>query len=115
MIYRKNEKSISRYIGEATNNIADRSVTKIDAATAQVVMEVEVGREPLDLAIGFGSVWVPNRADGTLTRIDEATGELLDTYPLVSGIWVAEVVGAEVWVLDFSGTTIFRIDPTISR
>lgn len=94
---------------------ANRSVTKIDTETAEAVLEVAVGGEPLDLAVGFGSVWVPNRADGTLTRIDEATGEVIDTYPLAKGIWVAEAVGDEIWVLDFSGTTIFRIDPTITR
>lgn len=94
---------------------ANRTVSKIDTATGEPVLEVEVGREPLDLAAGFGSVWVPNRADGTITRIDAITGELIDTYPLAPGIYVAEVVGDEVWVLDFSGTTIFRIDPAVTR
>jgi hypothetical protein len=28
---------------------------------------------------------------------------------------VAEAVGDELWVLDFSGTTIFRIGPAVSR
>ena len=79
------------------------------------MLEVATGSQPLDLAVGFGSVWVPNRGDGNLTRIDEATGEVTDVYPLKSGIWVAEIVGDEVWVLDFSGTRVFRIDPNISR
>ena len=35
---------------------------------------VPVGRDPQDVAIGFGSVWVANRGDGTLTRVSERTG-----------------------------------------
>lgn len=58
-------------------------------------------------------MWVPNRVDGTVTRIDAETGAVGDTIDLGPGIWVVEAVGEEVWVLDFSGTAIYRIDPTL--
>ena len=89
------------------------SVSKIDAETSDVVLTVETGSQPRDLTVAFGSVWVPNGGDGSLTRIDEATGEIVDEIQLVTGIFVAEPVGDEIWVTDFSGTTIFRIDPTL--
>jgi YVTN family beta-propeller protein len=33
----------------------------------------------VDIAVGEGAVWVLNRLDATVTRIDEETGEVLAT------------------------------------
>jgi DNA-binding beta-propeller fold protein YncE len=33
-----------------------------------------VGRDPQDIAVGHGSVWVANRGDGTVTRLSARTG-----------------------------------------
>ena len=40
----------------------------------QVGAPIRVGREPLDIAVSGGTVWVPSMKDRTLTRIDAATG-----------------------------------------
>lgn len=88
-------------------------VVRIDAATREIDLRAEVGAEPLDLTVAFGRVWVPNHADGTLSVVDEATGAPVDTIPLKRGVWVAEPVGKEVWVTDFSARKIFVIDPAL--
>jgi streptogramin lyase len=35
---------------------------------------IRVGKQPVDGAFGGGAVWIANNADGTVTRIDPATG-----------------------------------------
>ncbi len=89
------------------------AVVRLDAATLAPDLEVEVGNEPLDLTVAFGSVWVPNHGDGTLTRVDAATGEVTGEVRLKFGVWVAEPVGDEIWVTDFSARKIFVIDPEL--
>src|ERR1700722_18548772 len=38
---------------------------------------IAVGHDPEALAAGFGDVWVANRGDGTVTRIDAASGRVV--------------------------------------
>jgi YVTN family beta-propeller protein len=71
-----------------------------------------------NLAIGAGAVWVTNDADGTISRIDPATNEVVATIvvgepatvfaPDVYGISYGE--GA-IWVTRSSAREVVRIDP----
>jgi YVTN family beta-propeller protein len=45
------------------------SVTRMDPATNKVVATITVGKKPCSgLAAGFGSLWVPNCGDQTMSR-----------------------------------------------
>ena len=48
-------------------------MTRIEPRTGSVVPPIRVGNGPSALAVGEGAVWVVNRHDGTLSRIDPAT------------------------------------------
>ena len=48
-------------------------VAQIDPVTTSILRTVPVGRNPVGVAFGEGSVWVASQ-DGTLTRIDPQTG-----------------------------------------
>jgi DNA-binding beta-propeller fold protein YncE len=72
---------------------------------------VHVGQGPLRVAAGERSVWVTSARDGTLSRIDSATG-LLTGEPLrlgrgVSGVAVGE---SSVWVASPRTGEVLRID-----
>ena len=43
---------------------------------------IQVGNGPAGVAVGEGSVWVTNRFDGTLSRIDPDRGRGLETIPV---------------------------------
>ena len=59
---------------------------------------VTVGSHPTGLTFGADAVWVLNFGDGTLSRIDPATGEVTDT-PAVGGTPTGLAFGADaVWV-----------------
>jgi YVTN family beta-propeller protein len=79
-----------------------------------VLTTIPVGRNPRDLAVGAGSVWVTNASDGTVSRIDPATNTVSATIAVSSaGSQTANEMAANdtaVWVM--AGTTqLVRIDP----
>ena len=45
-------------------------VVSLDPRWVEVLAPIGVGVEPSAIAVGAGAVWVANRADGTITRID---------------------------------------------
>jgi serine/threonine-protein kinase len=77
---------------------------KIDTGRRQVVQTVPVGRNPDAMAVGGGAVWVANEGDGTVTRIDQSTGNVMDRAIQVGGSPKA-IAFAEgsVWVADSHG------------
>jgi YVTN family beta-propeller protein len=60
---------------------------------------------PLDLAVGAGAVWVSN---GSLLRLDPATGTIVASIPDVTVVAVGE---SRVWAANQEGR-VARIDPS---
>ena len=79
--------------------------------------EVQVGEDPDDVVVGEGAAWV-SLSDGTLARIDPASGDVKGRIGLLPGdeeaddlaLQVAHGEGA-VWVADRTGDRVFRVDP----
>ena len=103
--------------GDGSLWVADNGggVTRIEPSTGKVVASVPLAGVPRDPVVAFGALWVANSADGVLSRIDLATNQVTAQIQLQLGIWVVEQVGKEIWVENFSGTQIDRIDPTLVR
>jgi streptogramin lyase len=129
-----------RRIDPATNTVAttiDAAATPSwfadDAATTLLVAErgngkvividpdagalgAEVGgfKEPLDGTVFMGRAWIPDGSGRRLGVVDLAnpTADVV-RYALPSAInpFVAEGGFGDVWVLDFGGTTVWRIHP----
>jgi YVTN family beta-propeller protein len=57
--------------------VSPNSVAVIDPATNRVVAAVPVGESPGPIVVGLGSVWVLNRNDFTVTRIDPAKRQVV--------------------------------------
>jgi DNA-binding SARP family transcriptional activator/streptogramin lyase len=91
--------------------LAGDSVAVIDPGTDTIVGEIPVGDRPTGPAVGEGSVWVGNRDDNTLLRIDPKS---LDVRTIGLGVEPIDVeVGAgSVWVL--SDQALLRVDPAIN-
>jgi DNA-binding beta-propeller fold protein YncE len=91
-------------------NSSDRTVTRIDAGSLGT-SKIRVGDTPVGIAVGGGSVWVANRLDNTLTRIDTASGRRVgnpvevDTNP-----YAVDVRGGHVWVTSPPKGTVTRVD-----
>ena len=95
---------------------------RFDASTGAARGEIPLGAFPLESAVGFGAVWSPSYDDGTVTRIDPATGEVVATIDIApfQGEGVRDLaVGAELlWAITPGQDVLVGIDPatnTIAR
>ena len=52
------------------------ALVEIDPRSGQVVQTIAVGVDPSAVAIGAGAVWVANRADGTVSKIDPGSASV---------------------------------------
>jgi YVTN family beta-propeller protein len=88
-------------------NHDERTVARIDLASATVVADIPVPSEPHRVAWGAGAVWVGNWHDDSVSRIDPATNRVVGS-PIPIGAHHAGnlVVGAgDLWV-----TSDYRVD-----
>src|ERR671915_424784 len=87
------------------------SVAVIDPQRSRVVGHVLVGRRPVAVAIGHGSVWVANADDGTVSRIHQERQEVIRTIGIGAPAIDLAVTTDAVWVANGSDGTVSRIDP----
>ena len=57
-----------------------------------------MGDFPSWIAVGSGSVWVSNTSDGTVSRIDPASGRVVATIPVGPNPGAIVVGEGSVWV-----------------
>ena len=88
------------------------SVAVIDPQRSRVVGHVLVGRRPVAVAIGHGSVWVANADDGTVSRIHPERREVIRTIGIGAPTIDLAVATDAVWVANGSDGTVSRIDPS---
>jgi DNA-binding SARP family transcriptional activator len=88
------------------------SVAVIDPQRSRVVGHVLVGRRPVAVAIGHGSVWVANADDGTVSRIHPDRCEVIRTIGIGAPAIDLAVATDAVWVANGSDGTVSRIDPS---
>ena len=90
------------------------SVARLNPNTNTAAATIQVGKRPCSgLAAAFGSLWVPNCADQTLTRVDLKTGSITATIPSTIGNSEGSIVagGGSIWIVTDSKGTLARIDP----
>jgi YVTN family beta-propeller protein len=90
------------------------AVLRIDARTGRA-RRIPVGSFSVGVAVGFDSVWVAEREDDTVRRIDPVTGRTRRVIAV--GHVPAEVAVGQgsVWVANQCTGTVSRIDPTTNR
>src|SRR5262249_9105738 len=93
--------------------VAPDSVAVIDEHRSEVVGHVLVGRRPVAVAIGHGSVWVANADDGTVSRVDPDRREVIRTIGIGAPAVDLAVATDAVWVANGSDGTVSRIDPSV--
>jgi streptogramin lyase len=87
------------------------TLTKIDPKTNQATA-IQVGPQPRFVTTGAGSVWTLNQGDGTVTRIEAATGKKLATIEVgvPGGGGEIDFGGGHVWLTVFQ-IPLTEIDP----
>ena len=94
--------------------IDEDHVGVIDPDGGGISAEYAVGRAPGAIAAGAGSLWVANRLDGTVSRIDRGRDEVV-TIP-VGGAPSAVAFGAgSLWVADGDARSVAQVDPGANK
>jgi YVTN family beta-propeller protein len=76
-----------------------------------VVDTIEVGSQPLAVDASGGQVWVTNSGDGTVSRIDAATGNAGRSFRVGERPAGVAIGAGSVWVADSGSGLVSRIDP----
>ncbi len=103
---------LTRDSGGGLDSIAPNSVGVIDAATNEVVAEVQVGVDPGAIAAGEGAVWAANVEDEFVSRIDPADTTAHPRTIPVGGYPGDVTTGSDaVWVGLGALADLVRINP----
>jgi DNA-binding beta-propeller fold protein YncE len=97
--------------------LEDDSVQRLAKGTLEPLgPPIKVGREPLGVVYGFGSVWVANRTSSTVTRIDPASGRVIGRpFGVGRAPWGLAIGDGKVWVANQVERTASSIDPQSGR
>jgi len=95
-------------------------VSKFDPVTNKVAATLELGsgKHPCSgLAVGFGSLWVPNCGDNTIARIDLKTNATTATIPTTIGDTEGSIAtgAGSVWMMIDAKGTLARFDPETNK
>jgi YVTN family beta-propeller protein len=83
-----------------------------DGDGVEVSAPIAIGSPPLRIATAPKAIWVTSEPDGTLTRLDPASGEPVGKpFSLGTGIAGVAVGGGSVWVSDPPLGEVLRVDP----
>ncbi|HEX6675492.1 MAG TPA: hypothetical protein VF486_10745 [Actinomycetes bacterium] len=92
------------------------SVARIDPHTNLLAgRPVTTGASPQSLAVGAGSLWVANHDEGTVTRVDLASGKVVADIPVPSEPHRVAYGAGAVWVGLWHDNSVSRIDPHTNR
>ena len=99
---------------DSLDRIDEDHVGLIDPDGGRITAQYRVGHGPEAMTAGAGSVWVANRVDGTVSRIDRGREEVLTID--VGGEPTGLAFGAGwLWVADGQGRTVAQIDPGVNK
>jgi streptogramin lyase len=88
------------------------SVVVLDTASAVVINSFPLRQHPRDPGFVGGNFWVTANGPNRVVVVDPVSGETVGEFavPDANAIWTAEGLLGDGWVLDFSGSTVYRYD-----
>jgi len=90
------------------------ALLRVDARSGRV-RRIPVGTFPASVEVGFGSVWVVEKHDDTVRRIDPVTGRTRRVIAVGHLPFTIAVDQRWVWVTNECDGTVSRIDPATDR
>lgn len=85
------------------------NIVRVDPVTGAVRARLEVGRTLAHAgASGDGTVWVPDKEQGVVHRVDPATNAVIDSFPAGPGAFTALRAFRSMWVASYAGDDVWR-------
>jgi peptide/nickel transport system substrate-binding protein len=92
-------------------SVAPAGIARIEAADPSVTLTKSVGSGPSAVLSAFGSIWVANHLDGTVSRLEPSTGRVEATIAVREGPNALAAAGGSLWVANEFEGSITAIDP----
>jgi YVTN family beta-propeller protein len=92
------------------SHLAAESAGIVDG-NGRLSLDVVAGSRPQGVAVGFGSAWVANEGDNSVSRIDRRRAAIVQSIPVGGEPDAVAVTGSAVWVANAGEGTVSRIDP----
>jgi peptide/nickel transport system substrate-binding protein len=86
-------------------------VARVDPANPSVTLTQGVGNGPTAVLPAFGSIWVANHLDGTVSRLEPFTGRVEATISVKDGPRALGAAAGFLWVANEFDDSITAIDP----
>jgi YVTN family beta-propeller protein len=91
----------------------DATVVQVDPATATISRTVAVGDKPADGTVVGDRVWVGDRGGDLYYFPVDGAGSQAESVPSsVHNPFVGAELDGQLWLVDFLGTEVVRVDPT---
>jgi YVTN family beta-propeller protein len=92
-------------------SVAPAEITRVEAADPVVTLTQGVGSGPSAVHSAFGSIWVANHLDGTVSRLEPSTGRVQATIAVGEGPSALAAAAGSLWVANEFDGSITKIDP----
>ena len=92
-------------------SVAPAGIARVDPANLSVTLAQSVGNGPTAVLPAFGSIWVANQLDGTVSRLQPSTGRVESTIPVGDGPNALGAAAGTLWVANELDGSITAIDP----
>lgn len=90
-------------------NVGDNTVTKLAAATGQLIGTYAVGSQPLGIAFDGTNMWVVNSFSGSVTKLQANTGVVVGTYAVGGFPDGITFDGTNIWVANGSSGNVTEL------
>ena len=88
-----------------------RSRRAVWRGSRTITVDTDVGQGPSAVTFAFGSIWVANELDASVTRVDPSTGRIQATVPVGEGPASLMAAGDRLWVSSAEDGSLAAIDP----
>jgi peptide/nickel transport system substrate-binding protein len=90
---------------------APAGIARVDPDDLSITLTQDVGNGPTALLAAFDSIWVANRFDNTVSRLEPSTGTEQVKVPVGEGPNALVAAAGSVWVANELDGSIVAIDP----
>jgi peptide/nickel transport system substrate-binding protein len=96
-------------------SVTPNGIAQVDPTGTNVKLTQTIGNGPTAVHAAFGSIWVANRLDGTVSRLDPSTGRMQATIPVREGPNALVAASGSLWVANEFDDSVTQIDPETNR
>ncbi len=95
----------------------DRRIDRVDSVSNSITARIHAGVADSEggIVAGAGAVWMMTSKNGTLSKINPATNQIVKNIPIDSGSFVVSATPQAVWITSTAHGILIRVDPQTNQ